>query len=69
MMLILSIGLALVPLAGIARIVLNGTITTVDGLFMTLILLTLSGILLLNAGFEARKKFVVRRAPQARKTS
>jgi hypothetical protein len=69
MMLIISIVLALVPLAGIARIVVNRSITTVDGLFMTIILLTLSGILFLNACFEARKKFVVKRAPQARKTS
>ena len=56
MMLILSILLALVPLAGIARILLNGTITTVDGLFMSIILLTLSGILFLNAWLEVRKK-------------
>jgi len=56
MMLILSIFLALVPLAGIARILLNGTITTVDGLFMSIILLTLSGILFLNAWLEVRKK-------------
>jgi hypothetical protein len=33
---------------------MNGMITTVDGLFMSLILLTLSGIFLLNAYWEMR---------------
>jgi len=69
MMLILSILLALVPLAGIARIVLNGTVTTVDGLFMSIILLTLSGILFLNAWLEVRKKIFLKKAPQAQKSS
>ena len=36
---------------------MNGTITTVDGLFMSIILLALSGILFLNVYLEARKKF------------
>jgi hypothetical protein len=67
MMLLLSILLALVPLAGIARIAMNGTITTVDGLFMSIILLALSGILLLNAFLEGRKIF--KRSPQTQKTS
>ena len=68
-MLLLSVLLALVPLAGIARIVTNGTITTVDGLFMSIILLALSGILFLNVYLEARKKFTLKKAPQAQKTS
>ena len=38
MMLVISVLLALVPLLGIAWIVLYGSITTVDGLFMSLIL-------------------------------
>ena len=38
MMLVMSVLLALVPLLGIAWIVLYGSITTVDGLFMSLIL-------------------------------
>jgi hypothetical protein len=67
MMLLLSILLALVPLAGITRIAINGTITTVDGLFMSIILLALSGILLLNAFLEARK--ILKRSPQTQKTS
>jgi hypothetical protein len=74
MMLALSILLALLPLAGIARIAMIGTITTVDGLFMSIIMLALSGILFLNVFLEARKKFVpqkasLKKAPQAQKTS
>jgi hypothetical protein len=51
-MLLLSILLALIPLAGIAWIVVTKSLTSVDGLFMSLILLTLSGVFLLNALFE-----------------
>jgi hypothetical protein len=69
MMLALSFVLGLVPLAGIAWTVQNGTITTVDGLFMGIILLALSGILFLNVFLEARKKFALKKAPQAQKTS
>jgi hypothetical protein len=52
LMLILSIALALIPLAGIAWIVVTRSLTSVDGLFMSLILLTLSGVFFLNALFE-----------------
>jgi hypothetical protein len=69
MMLVLSVLLALAPLAGIAGIVMNGTITTVDGLFMSIIMLALSGILFLNVYLEAKKKFILKKAPQAQKTS
>jgi hypothetical protein len=69
MMLGLSVVLGLVPLAGIAWTVQNGMITTVDGLFMGIILLTLSGILFLNAFLEVRKKFMLKKAPQAQKSS
>jgi hypothetical protein len=51
-MLLLSILLALVPLVGIAWIVITRSLTSVDGLFMSLILLTLSGVFFLNALFE-----------------
>jgi hypothetical protein len=60
MMLALSLALGVLPLAGVAWIFVNGMITvappsaTVDGLFMTLILLTLSGTFLLNAYWEMR---------------
>lgn len=55
MMLVISVLLALVPLLGIAWIVLNGSITTVDGLFMSLILLAMSGIVGLNVLLELRQ--------------
>ena len=54
MMLVPSVILGIVPLMGVAWIVLKASVTTVDGLFMSLILLTLSGILFLNAFLEVR---------------
>jgi hypothetical protein len=69
MMLVLSILLGMVPLLGMARIVMNGAITTVDGLFMSIIMLALSAILFLNVYLEVRNKFILKRAPQAQKTS
>jgi len=63
MMLLLSIVLGIIPLLGIAWTVMNGTVTTVDGLFLSLILLSLSGILFLNAYLELRKKFTKTAAP------
>lgn len=55
MMLLVSLVLALIPLLGIAWIVVYGSITTVDGLFMSLILLTMSGVFALNVFLELRK--------------
>jgi len=69
MMLVLSVVLGLVPLVGVAWIVFKASVTTVDGLFMTLILLTLSGILFLNAVLEVRGKRKKSAAPSAQKTS
>jgi len=57
-MLLISIVLGTIPLAGIAWIVLRGAITTVDGLFMSLILLSLSGIFYLNVVLELRDREV-----------
>ena len=68
-MLVLSILLAIVPLMGVAWIVLKASITTVDGLFMSLILLSLSGILFLNAFLEVRGRLKKSAAPSAQKTS
>lgn len=51
-MLVISIVLGAIPLAGIAWIIVTESITTVDGLFMSLILLTLSGVFFLNAFLE-----------------
>ena len=62
LILVLSLVLAIVPLFGVAWIFTSGMITivpfsaTVDGLFMTLILLTLSLCFLLNAFWEARDR-------------
>jgi hypothetical protein len=50
----LSLVLAILPLLGVVWTVMNGMITTVDGLFMSLILLTLSGTFMLNAYWEMR---------------
>ena len=56
MMLFISVLLALIPLLGIVWIVLYGSITTVDGLFMSLILAAMSGIVGLNVLIELKKK-------------
>jgi hypothetical protein len=60
MILVLSLVLGVLPLAGVGWILANGMITlwppgaTIDGLFMSLILLTLSACFLLNAYWEMR---------------
>jgi hypothetical protein len=54
MTLILSLLLIVLPLVGVAWTLMNGMITTVDGLFMSLILLTLSGVFALNGWWELR---------------
>ncbi len=56
MMLLISIFLGLFPLAGIGFMAANGFLFSVDGLFMSLILLTISGIFLLNAVLETRAR-------------
>lgn len=55
MVLLISLVLALLPVLGILYIVVFGSPTTVDGLFMSLILLSISGILGLNVLIELRK--------------
>jgi len=55
-MLLVSIVLGLIPLAGIAWIAVSGTITTVDGLFESLIMLSLSGVFFLNVFWELRER-------------
>ena len=75
MMLLVSVVLGILPLLGIVWTVVNGTITTVDGLFMSLILLTLSGVFFLNALLECRDCGLVKfpgkakEAQPAKKTS
>lgn len=65
MMLVLSIVMGIVPLLGVVWIFVSGMITvvppsaTVDGLFMTLILLSLSLCFLLNAYWEMRDQGIL----------
>jgi hypothetical protein len=59
MMLALSLVLGILPLAGVVWTLMNGMITTVDGLFLTLILLTLSGTFMLNVYWELRDRGVI----------
>ncbi len=65
MMLVLSLTLGIIPLLGVVWIFVSGMITlvppsaTVDGLFMTLILLVLSLTFFLNAYWELRDKGVL----------
>ena len=56
MVMMLSLVLALVPLLGVVWIVLYGSPLTVDGLFTSLILLAMSGILGMNVLLELRKR-------------
>ncbi len=49
--------LGLIPLAGVAYILFAGDVISVDGLFMILILLTISGIFFLNAFLELKNRF------------
>ena len=58
-MLLISILLGLIPLAGIAWIFVSGTLTTVDGLFESLIMLSISGVFFLNVFWELRDRGVL----------
>jgi hypothetical protein len=63
--LLLSLVLGLLPLAGVGWILASGMITlwppsaTVDGLFMSLILLTLAGCMLPNVYWEAKDQGII----------
>ena len=65
MILVLSLLLGVLPLVGIVWIFVSGMIVlwpfsaTVDGLFMTFILLTLSACFLLNAFWEMRDRRMI----------
>ena len=58
MMLLILLALAVIPLLGVVWIALYGSLTTVDGLFMSLILLAMSGILGTTALFEMRNRML-----------
>jgi len=60
---LLALILALIPLAGIAYIALFGGLLTVDGLFMSLILLTMSGIFLLGVLLEIKARREPKESP------
>jgi uncharacterized membrane protein len=70
-MLALSLVLGILPLAGIALIFANGMIVispfsaTIDGLFMTLILLMLSGVFMLNVLWELRDMGIIKNKKKA----
>jgi len=66
LLLLLTLVLGTIPLAGIVWIALSGAITTVDGLFMSLILLSLSGVFYLNAVLELRGRGVFPFAKKAK---
>jgi hypothetical protein len=69
-MILLSIILATVPLLGVAWTVASGSLHTVGGLFMTLIMLALSGILFLNVYLDLRHRMKAKqKAPAAQKAS
>ena len=53
-MLLLSLLLGLLSLAGVAWIIIVGSLLSVDGLFMSLILLTIAGVFFLNVLLECR---------------
>jgi hypothetical protein len=63
--LLASILLGLIPLAGIAWIIVSGTLTTVDGLFESLIMLSISGVFFLNAFWELRERGLLGKAKAA----
>jgi hypothetical protein len=54
LMLLLSLLLSILSLAGIVWIIIVGSLLSVDGLFMSLILATLAGIFFLNVLLECR---------------
>jgi uncharacterized membrane protein len=70
MMLALSLLLGVLPLLGVVWVLMNGMITTVDGLFMSLILLTLSGVFMLNVFWEMRDLGIIKKkAPPEKKAA
>jgi hypothetical protein len=68
-MLLISILLGVLPLAGIAWIILAHAITSVDGLFMSLILVTLSGVFFLNVAWEIRDAGILGKSKTPPKSS
>ena len=67
--LVLAVLLGVIPLLGVAWTVASGTVMTVDGLFMSLILLSLSGVFLFNVIWELRVRRKEGASAQAPKKS
>jgi predicted tellurium resistance membrane protein TerC len=68
---VLAVVLGMIPLAGVAWVLRNREMLTVDGLFLCLILLTMAGIFFLSAAWDAYEAgwldFLKRRKPTAEK--
>jgi hypothetical protein len=69
MMLAISLVLGILPLLGVVWTLMNGMITTVDGLFMSLILLTLSAVFMLNAYWEMRDMGLIKKKAAEKKAA
>jgi len=54
--LLISLLLGLIPLAGVVWFIVTGTLTSVDGLFGCLILLSLSAIFFLDVFWQLRER-------------
>jgi hypothetical protein len=68
-MLVIQVLLGLIPLLGIVWILVSGTLATVDGLFTSLILLTISGVLMLNPMLHMRTRMLKLREERKKSTA
>ena len=70
---VLAVVLGIIPIAGVAWILRQRELLTVDGLFFCLILLTMSGVFFLSAVWDAYElgwlNFLKRRKPAAEKAA
>ena len=70
---VLAVVLGIIPIAGVAWILRQRELLTVDGLFFVLILLTMSGVFFLSAAWDAYElgwmDFLKRRKPAAEKAA
>jgi hypothetical protein len=68
---VLAVILGMLPIAGVAWILREHELLTVDGLFFCLILLTMAGIFFLSAAWDAYElgwlRFLKRHKPDAEK--
>ena len=68
---VIAVVLGMIPLAGVAWVLRERELLTVDGLFLVLILLTMAGIFFLSAAWDAYElgwlNFLKRGKPAAEK--